>query len=89
MASRAPKGKLPDELAAEPPTARSLAAASGSEPPVASRAQQLQTMLEARLSQDFEPPGEGKWPPAATLGFIIVTCGGFWAAVIFAASRLL
>lgn len=30
-----------------------------------------------------------KWPPAATLAFILVTCGGFWLAVAVALGKAL
>ena len=30
-----------------------------------------------------------KWPPIATLAFVVVTCGAFWTAVALGVSRLL
>jgi hypothetical protein len=50
--------------------------ASGGEFP-ASPVQNLQMALEAEFGF-LEPP---KWPPIATLGFIVGVCGGFWGLV--------
>ena len=32
---------------------------------------------------------DGKWHPAATLGFVVVTCGGFWAVLAMTVTHLL
>ena len=31
----------------------------------------------------------GRWSPRATLAFILVTCGGFWALAAFGVAHLL
>jgi hypothetical protein len=49
-----------------------------------SPALELQAALENRLSAR-----EDRWPPAATAGFILATCGSFWALVFTVVSRLL
>lgn len=46
-------------------------------------------VLQEVLSGGLAEPEVKKWPPIATLGFILVTCGGFWAAVAFAATHLM
>ena len=62
-----------------------LAPAMEDATPVGSPAVHLQQFLEAELAA----PPVRKWPPAATLAFIVLTCGGFWAAVVVAALKLL
>jgi hypothetical protein len=69
------------------PPVRHLAAATGEEASAGSNVRELQELVEARLL-DFEPD-VGKWPPAATIGFVLVTCGGFWAAVGLIVAHLL
>jgi len=32
---------------------------------------------------------DGRWHPAATLGFVVVTCGGFWAVLAVTVTHLL
>ena len=44
--------------------------------------------LQAALMDDLMDT-ERKWPPAASLGFILVTCGGFWLTVGYFVSRWL
>lgn len=46
-------------------------------------------MLQRALHEGLAEPRIKKWPPIATLGFILATCGGFWAAVAFGAAQLL
>ena len=60
--------------------------------PVASQARALQD----QLAEVFDPAASGaslpvsdKWPPAATLGFILATCGTFWVGAAYLASRLI
>lgn len=62
--------------------------ATGAEGAAPSPALMLQRALGAEMSAvaQAEP---GKWPPAATLAFIVVTCGGFWAAVAMGVARAL
>ncbi len=48
---------------------------------------------QAALYQHWSPPPHavaqsGKWSHRRTLAFVAVTCGGFWALVIFGAARL-
>jgi hypothetical protein len=69
------------------PSARTLAAATGAEASAGSNVRELQELVEARLL-DFEPD-VGKWPPAATIAFVLVTCGGFWAGVGLIVAQLL
>jgi len=38
--------------------------------------------------ESVEPVVEGRWPWQATLAFVIVACGLFWGAVVFAARLL-
>lgn len=48
--------------------------------------------LQMALASEYEPhplPEVRKWHPAATLGFILVVCGGFWTAVGLAVAFLL
>jgi hypothetical protein len=42
--------------------------------------------LQAQLSADLD--ARGRWPPLATLAFVVGTCGGFWTAVAWGVSRL-
>ena len=58
-----------------------LQIADGAASPVASHARTLQD----QLAQVFDPAplpdsphAPVRWPPAATLGFILATCGTFW-----------
>ncbi len=51
-----------------------------------SPARALQGRLSAGLS---DPPVEKKWPRSATVAFVIVTCGAFWALVYWGVSTLL
>lgn len=57
------------------PAAPRLHAITGMEAHAKSPARQLQ----ADLDDAFAP--EAKWPPRLTLGFLVVTCGVFWAAL--------
>ncbi len=47
-----------------------------------SPALELQAQLEAEFSSDR------RWPPAATLAFVLATCGGFWSLVAWGVSSL-
>jgi hypothetical protein len=51
-----------------------------------SPARSLQKMLASDL--DVRPL-KRRWSKRATLGFIVLTCGSFWALVVFAVLRLL
>lgn len=62
--------------------------AVGDEAPVPSKAHELQDLVAAQFANDLDVPVEGRWHPAATLGFVVVTCGGFWAGVIVLLGRL-
>ena len=44
--------------------------------------------LQQSLADDLQVR-EDKWPPAATLAFILVTCGTFWTAVAWLVARAL
>jgi len=52
--------------------------------PVASGVHDLQDLLARRLDE----AAPAKWSMRATLGFVVLVCGGFWAGV-FLAVRLL
>jgi hypothetical protein len=54
-----------------------------------SPARALQKSLIPEVANASEPAIEGKWHPAASLGFILLTCGGFWTAVAVGLSHLL
>jgi len=56
-----------------------LAEASASAMAHASPARVLQSDLAHRFAQDGR-----RWSPRQTLGFILLTCGGFWAVVALA-----
>ena len=43
-------------------------------------------MLQEALGVELPEPEVKKWPPIATLGFIVATCGSFWAVVAFGLS---
>jgi len=45
--------------------------------------------LQARLARSLEDARAAKWSPGATLGFIILVCGGFWVGVALAVHILL
>lgn len=42
--------------------------------------------LQAQLAAEFS--NEKRWPPAATLAFVLATCGGFWSLVAWGVSSL-
>jgi hypothetical protein len=44
----------------------------------------LQQALSAQLDRNPEP----KWHPAATLAFVVGTCGTFWTVVGFGVANL-
>jgi hypothetical protein len=85
MAARALSEREVRPLAAPTSPPAYLAPAMEGATPVGSPAVHLQQFLEAELAA----PPVRKWPPAATLAFIVLTCGGFWAAVVVAALKLL
>ena len=76
-------------LTAEDPGAPARAAiaalASGLAAPVASGAHDLQDLLARRLD---EAP-RAKWSMRATLTFVVLVCGGFWAGVFLAVWMLI
>ena len=53
--------------------------------PVASHVHALQDMLARRL----DAQADGKWSARATVGFVLVVCGGVWACAFFAARMFL
>ena len=53
--------------------------------PVASGAQALQDLLARRL----EGSAEAKWSARATVGLVLLVCGGFWGAVLLVARMVL
>ena len=46
-------------------------------------------IAQAPAAAESIPPEIKKWPPLATLAFIVVTCGAFWTAVILGVSQLI
>jgi hypothetical protein len=89
MGSRARKGlEAPAPKAGAPKRSRSPRFATADETPVGSQANELQRLVESRFADEFDPLDRQKWHPAATLGFVFVTCGGFWAAVALVATRI-
>jgi hypothetical protein len=83
-ASAAIRKPLPAKDPAVAGKARAARLASDDAKPVASGAHDLQDLLARRL----EAPTVGKWSGRATVGFVLVVCGGFWAGV-FLLGRLL
>lgn len=63
-------------------------AATGAEGAAPSPALMLQQALDAEMSSAPDM-AQRKWPPAATAAFIVVTCGGFWAAVALGVAQAL
>jgi hypothetical protein len=73
-----------DEVQPAPPRA-APASLQADSAPTPSPALILQQALEGGLAE----PEVKKWPPAATLAFILITCGAFWALVGFGVSLVL
>ena len=48
-------------------------------------------MMQQALSLDMADMDDrsDRWPPSATLAFILVTCGGFWITAIHLTMQLL
>ena len=44
--------------------------------------------LQDLLARRLDSPAPAKWPPHATVGFVLVVCGAFWAG-LFIVVRLL
>jgi hypothetical protein len=61
------------------------ALASDEAPPVASGVHDLQDLLARRLDES----APAKWSMRATLGFVTLVCGGFWAGVFIAVRLML
>ncbi len=81
------KALSPEAPSLEAPSPEAWAArlAPDDATPVASHVHDLQDLLARRL----EAPTDGKWSGRATVGFVLVVCGGFWAGAVFAAKLLL
>jgi hypothetical protein len=54
-------------------------------PPVASGVHDLQDLLVQRLDE----AAPLKWSTRASLGFVVLVCGGFWVGVFLAARLML
>ena len=82
---------LLDEHAFAPAPTKRPRLADDAAAPVASRARALQDQLADVFETSAAPEiamTERRWPPAATLGFIVATCGSFWLCAGFVVSRL-
>jgi hypothetical protein len=44
--------------------------------------------LQQALEAEFSAQPQRKWPPVATLGFVLATCGGFWTLFGLAVARI-
>jgi hypothetical protein len=84
-ASSAVRKPLPAKGPAASAKARAARLAPDDAMPVASHVHDLQELLARRL----DAPAEGKWSGRATVGFVLLVCGGFWAGVFLAAKMLL
>jgi hypothetical protein len=80
-----------DQIAVTAPPVREAVArvAGASDTAHPSPARALQESLMPDAASALEPAIEGKWHPAASLGFVLLTCGGFWTAVAVGVSYLL
>jgi len=69
------------------PAARAPVAALASDEalPVASGVHELQDLLAQRL----DASASAQWSTRATLGFVVLVCGGFWVGVFLAARLML
>lgn len=61
-------------------------AATGAEGAAPSPALMLQQALDAEMA-GVADMAERRWPAVATLGFIVLTCGAFWAVVAAGVAR--
>jgi len=84
-----PRPKDPDVVSLPVRRAASARVAGANDLAHPSPARALQDSLtpDALAADSLEI--EGKWHPATTLGFVVVTCGGFWALLGMTAIRLL
>jgi hypothetical protein len=94
MAARARHSGSPPSALTEGSTSAAAgqpAPVTGAETAVPPPTHRLQELLEARMLAEghFAEPSEPRWPPLATLAFVVATCGSFWALVIVAATHLL
>lgn len=84
-ASTALKKPSPVRDVASPPSEAIARLASDAAVPVASHVHDLQDLLAHRLEQT----APARWSMRATLGFVALTCGGFWIGVFLAVRLLL
>ncbi len=66
----------------------SLRAATAEDVSAPSPALKLRQRVEERWIDDHAPAIDQRWSARRTLAFIILTCGGFWACVLFGIARL-
>lgn len=64
-------------------------AATGSDGAAPSPALMLQQALDAEIGGAADLGEVRRWPALATVGFVVVTCGAFWAAVAIGVARAL
>lgn len=83
-ASAAARKALRERPSAAPERTTPVKLADDGAAPVASAVHDLQGLLALSL----EAP-DRKWPARATVGFVLLVCGGFWAGVFLAVRMLL
>jgi hypothetical protein len=84
-ASSAVRKPAPATEAQKQGKARAAKLAAADATPVASHVHDLQDLIARRLDA---PPAD-KWSARATVGFVLLVCGGFWAGAFFVARLLL
>ena len=84
LAAAARSEPLPEMASAARETSVAPKLASADSAPVASHVHDLQDLIARQL----DAPASANWSPRATIGFVALVCGGFWAA-FFLGARLL
>jgi len=84
-----PRQKDPVVVSLPPRRAAAARVADASDRAHPSPARALQEGLIPDAYAEIGMEIEGKWHPAATLSFILVTCGGFWAVLAMTVTHLL
>ena len=76
---------LPERHSVGPKHRSSAKLADDAAFPVASTVHDLQDLL----ARSLETPAGRKWSGRATVGFVLLVCGGFWAGVYLVARLLM